>query len=94
MSIFKCSVSVCQHVERLQRNFLWRGGAERNRIHLLNWSKICKSKKEGGLDIRPLKLVNEAFLGKWLWWLGDGQNGLWKEVVMVKYNILRDGWDT
>ena len=62
-----------------------------NRIHLLNWSKICKSKKEGSLGIRPLKLVNEALLGKRLYRLGDYQNGLWKDVVMVKYNVLRDG---
>ena len=68
--------------------------AERNIIHLLDWSKIDKSKREGGLGIRPLKLVDESLLGKWLWWLGDGQNGLWKEVVMVKYNVLKDGWDT
>lgn len=63
MSIFKCPGSVSQHIEKLQRNFLWRGVAERNRIHLLNWSKICKSKKEG-LGIRPLKLVNEALFWK------------------------------
>ena len=42
----------------------------------------------------PLKLFKEALLGKWLWRLGDGQDGLWKKIVMVKYNVTRDGWDT
>lgn len=62
-------------------------------MSLLKWNKVCKPKREGGLGIRPLKLMNAALLGKWLWRLGDDCDGLWKQILMAKHDILRDGWD-
>ena len=47
----------------------------------------------GGLGIRPLKTINEALLGMWLWWLGDEQEGFWKQILFAKYDVQGDGWD-
>ena len=44
---------------------------DRKRFHFMDRKKVFKSKKEEGLGIRPLKIMNEALLGKWLWQLGD-----------------------
>lgn len=38
----------------------------------------------GGLGFRPLKLMNQALLGKWLQRIGDQSDGLWKEILMSK----------
>ena len=59
----------------------------------MGWDTICKPKKEGGLGIRPLKQMNLALLGKWLWRIGEGLDGLWRHVLERKYGRLRHGWE-
>lgn len=45
--------------------------------------EVCKLKNLG-LVIFPFKAKNQSFLSKWLWRIGDG--GLWKDVLVDKYN--------
>ena len=90
MSMFRCPMEVIKHIEKLQRDFLWHGN-DKKIFHLKKWSQVCKPKKEGGLGIRPLKEMNLALLGKWLWRIGDDSHGLWKQVISSKYDISRDG---
>lgn len=54
---------------------------------------MCTSKLEGGLGIRSLRHMNQALLGKWLWWKVDEMEGLWRTVVMEKYGFQRDEWE-
>lgn len=77
-SMFRCPSSIIKRLERLQREFLWHGTSSQKKIHLVDWESICKLKEEGGLGIRPLKKMNQALLGKWLWMIGDGSQGLWR----------------
>lgn len=44
------------------------------------------------MGVRPIKLMNQALLGKWHWRLGYRQ-GLWKSILSYKYDITRNGWD-
>eukprot|EP00268_Persea_americana_P001290 TRINITY_DN10388_c0_g2_i3.p1 TRINITY_DN10388_c0_g2~~TRINITY_DN10388_c0_g2_i3.p1 ORF type:complete len:137 (+),score=20.28 TRINITY_DN10388_c0_g2_i3:878-1288(+) len=37
--------------------------------------------------------MNQALLGKWLWRIGDGSQGLWRQVLEKKYKLPRHGWD-
>jgi hypothetical protein len=46
---------------------------------------ICRSKKEGGLGVRDLWLVNISLLAKWKWKLLSQEVELWKEVVVARY---------
>eukprot|EP00268_Persea_americana_P014029 TRINITY_DN16210_c0_g1_i2.p1 TRINITY_DN16210_c0_g1~~TRINITY_DN16210_c0_g1_i2.p1 ORF type:complete len:280 (+),score=35.24 TRINITY_DN16210_c0_g1_i2:349-1188(+) len=71
-SIFRCPVSIIKRLERLQIDFLWHGTSSQKKLHLVDWESICKPKDEGGLGIRPLKKMNQALLGKWLWRIEDG----------------------
>ena len=93
MSILKCPIAIINRIEKFQRDFLWEGREESNKIHLVNWKSVCRRKKSGGLGIRPLKSLNQALLGKWLWRLGDESEGLWRNILLAKYKVRRNGWD-
>ncbi|KAJ1433552.1 hypothetical protein SESBI_06090 [Sesbania bispinosa] len=67
-------VGVCEEIERLCRNFIWGSSAEKRKMHLISWHKICQPKNLGGLGFKPLKLVNEAYMVKLGWKLA------WKHV--------------
>lgn len=45
----------------------------------------------GGLGIHSLFVVNKAFLGKWLWRLGDGSDGLWRRIIVEKCRVQING---
>ena len=48
---------------RLQRRFLWGGGADQNKIVWIKWETVCRSKEEGGLGIKDIRNFNLALLG-------------------------------
>lgn len=45
------------------------------------------------LGLKPLKIMNQALSGKWLWKLGEEQDSLWYMVVVAKYGGFKGGWD-
>ena len=72
--------------------FLWGGGALENRPHLVSWKIICAAKKDGGLGIRSLAILNKALLGKWLWRFANENDPLWKQIIFRKYSFQEGGW--
>jgi hypothetical protein len=48
-------------------------------------SDVCKPRKDGGLGIKDLRLVNISLLTKWRWKLLSHDDEVWKEVVVAKY---------
>jgi hypothetical protein len=64
---------VWHKVVKIQRNFLWGGLSNRRKLCWVRWSEICKPKKEGGLGIKDLRMMNSCSLTKWRWkFLVDG----------------------
>lgn len=61
---FPILVDVAKHLERIQRDFLWRGLGEDSKFHLVRWDKICTLYRSGGLALRNLKPFNERFVGQ------------------------------
>jgi hypothetical protein len=57
----------------------------------VKWDEICKPKKEGGLGVKNLKVMNLSLLTKWRWKLLSEGNELWKDVVLAKYGSLAVG---
>ncbi|GKV11329.1 hypothetical protein SLEP1_g22593 [Rubroshorea leprosula] len=55
------------------------------KIPWVKWDYVCTSKRKGGLGVSDLRRKNWALLGKWWFRLGDGAEGLWKQVVWEKY---------
>ncbi|XP_019054585.1 PREDICTED: probable inactive ATP-dependent zinc metalloprotease FTSHI 5, chloroplastic [Nelumbo nucifera] len=79
-------------IERKMREFLWKGWKESKKVHLVNWGKVCKQKKKGGLGRRKIREMNLAFLGKWFWRFGHQRNCLWKRVIEAKYGSRNEDW--
>jgi hypothetical protein len=57
----------------------------KKRINWVKWADICKPKKEGGLGIKDVRLVNMSLLAKWRWKLLMEGDEVWKNVVVAKY---------
>lgn len=92
MSIHKIPLSVANRIEKLQRDFLWNGMGGEHKYHLVDWKSICLPKSLGGLGIRSISRTNQALMGKWLWRFGNGEQGLWRDVVVWKYGTTIEGW--
>jgi hypothetical protein len=92
LSLFPIPVSVAKRIECLQRNFLWGGKGEEQKLHLVAWDRVCSPFPQGGLGVRHLIPFNRALLGKWLWRFGLEESHLWRRVVVARYGVGRGGW--
>ena len=66
MSIFQLPRVVRMRLEQIQRDFLWVGGALKQKPHLVRWPIVCSDKRKGGLGVKSLGDFNRALLGKWV----------------------------
>ncbi|RVW46613.1 Transposon TX1 uncharacterized 149 kDa protein [Vitis vinifera] len=75
---------VRMRLEKIQKDFLWGGGALDQRLHLVRWNLVCLERKKGGLGVRNLVLMNKALLeeGGWCTRAERGRHGvgLWKAI--------------
>ena len=94
LSLLPILVKVAKMMESLQRDFLWTGIRDDCKFHLVNWSKVSRPVKNGGLGIRCLKRFNSALLAKWLWRYGVENDALWRRVIGAKYGNDWGGWCT
>ena len=92
LSLFVIPKRVCATLEKIQRDFLWGGGALENKPHLVSWKVICAAKKDGGLGIHSLATFNKALLRKWLWRFANKNEPLWKQIISSKYDLQEEGW--
>jgi hypothetical protein len=85
LSYLKMPKKVWKELVKIQRVFLWAGLSKNTKICWVRWEVICRPKKEGGLGVRDLRLVNISLLAKWKWKLLSQEVELWKEVVVARY---------
>ena len=53
-------------LEKIMRNFLWKGADGDGGDHLVSWNLTCKANNKGGLGIAKLRERNKTLLFKWL----------------------------
>jgi hypothetical protein len=95
MSLFPIPALVAKRIEKIQRDFLWGGGGgmnDENKLHLVEWDKVCSPLDEGGLGIRNIRRFNQALLGKWLWRFAHEEGAWWRSVLVAKYGVDWGGW--
>lgn len=62
MSLFVIPSQIANQIEKLQRDFLWKGENEDRGLHLVAWDHVCCPKSLGGLGLQRLHLVNKALI--------------------------------
>ena len=94
MSLFLFPRKVRLRLEKIQRDFLWEGGALEQRPHLVRWNLVCLERKKCGLGVRNLALMNKALFSKWNWRFAIESEALWKQAISQKYEVEDGGWCT
>jgi hypothetical protein len=85
LSFLKIPVVVMKKIIRLQREFLWGGTNGGRRISWVKWSEVCQPRSNGGLGVRDVGKVNLSLLLKWRWKLIQGEDAIWKRVLVARY---------
>lgn len=76
---------VLTEIEREQRKFIWGDQEGARKRHAISWDQLCRPKEGGGVGIKKLKVMNDAFLSKLLWKLETEPDNLWVQVLLGKY---------
>lgn len=90
MQTMKLPASVCEHLDRLNKNFIWGDTPDRKKLHLVKWDKVCKDKDCGGLGIKSAKKQNLALLAKLGWKMYTQEDCLWVNILRDKYLCNHD----
>jgi hypothetical protein len=85
LSFMKLPTKVWKKIVSIQRSFLWGGASAKEKIAWVKWFDVCRSKEDGGLGVRNIRLVNISLLTKWRWRLLNSQDSLWALVIKAKY---------
>ena len=83
-------VNVCEKLDKINRDFLWGSTDERRKMHMVSWSKIVRSKEEGGLGIQEARAKNIALLSKLNWRMYHEQDTLWAKVILKNIVLIRE----
>ncbi|CAL2237758.1 unnamed protein product [Prunus armeniaca] len=85
MQTVKLPASVCEHLDRLNRNFFWGGKEEKNKVHLCQRDLVCRPKCKEGIGFKKTAAMNQALLSKIGWRVQNKDNGLWAKIFKAKY---------
>jgi hypothetical protein len=85
MSVFKFSVGLCDELMQLIRQFWWGDEHDRRNIHWTSWENLTKSKYQGGMGFKDLKLFNQALLARQTWRLISFPDSLCARLMKAKY---------
>ena len=88
LSFLKMPTKVIKMVEGIQRRILWGGVGGPRKICWVKWRTICQTRRNGGLGVRDIKLVNLSLPAKWKWCLIIEEPILWREVLEDRYGPL------
>ncbi|KAE8810171.1 ABC transporter G family member 37 [Hordeum vulgare] len=61
------------------------GKGDKQKYHMVKWSKICKPKDQGSLGVISSKRMNIALLAKWLWRISYRDGSMWLDIIRAKY---------
>lgn len=86
MSCFMIPKTLCQEIERIMNAFWWNSNSSNNEgVKWLSWSRMCTTKKKGGLGFRDLHGFNLALLGKQCWHLMKNPEALVSRLLKARY---------
>ena len=92
MSLMRMPRIVRLRLKKIQRDFLWGGGALEKRPLFVKWDVVRSHKMTGGLGIRNFSILNRALLCKWSWRFAIERESFWKLIISRKYGEEGGGW--
>ncbi|XP_028106830.1 uncharacterized protein LOC114305894 [Camellia sinensis] len=92
LSLFKLTKGIAKELDKIQASFLWGGPDLKRKIHLVKWSEVTKSIKQGGLGVRRIRDANVCLLLKRWWRFASELVSLWYKVICSKYRFLGGKW--
>ncbi|GJT92150.1 RNA-directed DNA polymerase, eukaryota, reverse transcriptase zinc-binding domain protein [Tanacetum coccineum] len=90
-SMFILPVSVCNNIDKLLKNFVWSKTDSSKGIASVAWKDVCRPKKQGGLGLKSLRVMNHALMVKHLWNTASKKDSLWVKwlnVYRIKGNCI------
>ncbi|XP_060190667.1 uncharacterized protein LOC132619937 [Lycium barbarum] len=78
-----------EQIESAMIRFLWSDKESMRKYHWSSWEAMCLPGEEGGVGLRCLSDVSNAFTAK-QWWNLRTKDSLWKEYMMSKYCSTRN----
>jgi ribonuclease HI len=85
MGVFKLPMSVCDDLTRLIRNYWWGSDHGKRKTHWVGWHKLLRSKQQGGMGFRDMRLFNQALLARQAWRLVAFPDSLCARVLRARY---------
>ncbi|KAL9689317.1 hypothetical protein QQ045_009701 [Rhodiola kirilowii] len=83
---------VLKAINSICANFLWSGKSTRKGCHLIDWNSVCSEKKEGGLGIKNLDIMNDAMVMNQLWELNKNNMNVWSEWIKAYWTKGTHWW--
>lgn len=65
---------VLHQINNICRSYLWHGDPDNNAPGNVNWDRVCRPEKEGGLGVCNLYIWNLAAVGKIAWHISTKQD--------------------
>lgn len=85
MQTTRVPVSVCLEIEKLQHDFVWGHVNGGRKFLAMRWDVVCRNKKCGGLGLKKLQAMNDAFIMKLGWKVKTELDNLCSKVLVGKY---------
>ena len=85
MGVFKLPLSLCDDLTKLVRDYWWGAEKGKKRAHWVSWTKLNRSKNQGGLGFRDMRLFNQALLARQAWRLLLFPDSLCARVLKARY---------
>ncbi|XP_075655218.1 putative mitochondrial protein AtMg00310 [Castanea sativa] len=85
MSIFKIPRAVCAGLNSVLAKYWWGQSQNEQKIHWINWGKLCTPKDRGGVGFRDVHAFNLVMLAKQAWRLIHRTHSLFYRVYKARY---------
>lgn len=93
-SVFFLPCAVLDRIEKILRQFLWKGPNMGPGGAKVAWSDVCLPREEGGLGIRTLRENNLALMLKHIWKLFSDKESLWCKWIHSTFLNRKNFWIT
>jgi hypothetical protein len=85
MGVFKLPLSICDDLTKLIRDYWWGVEKGKRKTHWVNWNTMLRSKVQGGMGFRDMRLLNQALLARQAWRLIAFPESLCARVLKAMY---------